>query len=194
MILGTEGSRVLTITVPARELFDERTNKFLSLESRTIQLEHSLLSVSKWEDKWHEPFLGRAGMKTERTEQQVIDYIRCMTITRNVPPEFFDNLPPGTVEQIQAYIDDPHTATTFYDARQGNTRSRETITAEIIYYWMLKAGIPFECEKWNLGRLFALIRVCSIRDNPGKKMSRADVAAQNRSLNAARRAKLKTNG
>ena len=187
---------MLTITVPSRELFNEATSEFLSLDGATLKLEHSLLSLSKWEEKWHVPFLGRAGMKDDRTTEQVIDYIRCMTIVpKDLPPEFYDNLPADIVSQVQEYINDPHTATTFASmGNNGSPKRKETVTAELLYYWMFRLDIPMECQKWHLNRLMTLIQLCDMKDNPKKQKRTAQSLAARRDLNAQRRAQYNTNG
>ena len=179
---------MLTITIPDSELFNEATQEFLKVKGQTITLEHSLVSVSKWESKWKKPFLGYG----EKTEEEIMYYIRCMTITQNVNPIIYSGLTNENLKEIMAYIDDKMTATTFKDNQQRH--SREIITAEIIYYWMVELGIPFECQKWHLNRLLTLVNVCSIKQAPAKKMSRKDAMAQQSQLNAARRAKFKSRG
>ena len=179
---------MLTITIPARELFDDRTNEFVYTKDQTLQLEHSLVSISKWESKWHKPFL----TKETKTEEEMRDYIRCMTITQNVDPSVYLGLSRNNLVQIKQYIDDTMTATTFND--KNKKQSRQVITSELIYYWMVSLNIPFECQKWHLNRLLTLIHICDIKNTPAKKMSRRDVMSRNASLNAARRAKLGTRG
>lgn len=179
---------MLTITIPDSELFNEATQEFLTVKGQTITLEHSLVSVSKWESKWKKPFLGM----DQKTEEEIIDYIRCMTITQNVNPSIYAGLTRDNLKEIIAYIDDKMTATTFKNQQQKH--SREIITAEIIYYWMIELGIPFECQKWHLNRLLTLVNVCSIKQAPAKKMSRKDAMMQQSQLNAARRAKYKSRG
>lgn len=175
---------MLQITVPAMEFFDERTNEFINVKEHTLQLEHSLISISKWEARWCKPFLS----KEEKTDAETRDYIRCMTITQNVDPLVYKAIPRKEMERIRDYINAPMTATWFND-RDGKRPSRKIITSELIYYWMTVQNIPFECEKWHFNRLMTLIRVCSEKNQPPKKMSKKDAAAQQRSLNAARKAK-----
>lgn len=175
---------MLQITVPAMEFFDERTNEFINVKEHTLQLEHSLISISKWEARWCKPFLS----KEEKTDAETRDYIRCMTITQNVDPLVYMAIPRKEMERIRDYINAPMTATWFND-RDGKRPSRKVITSELIYYWMTVQNIPFECEKWHFNRLMTLIRVCSEKNQPPKKMSKKDAAAQQRSLNAARKAK-----
>lgn len=179
---------MLTITIPDSEFFNEATQEFLKIKGQTISLEHSLVSVYKWESKWKKPFLGM----DKKTEEEIIDYVRCMTITQNVNPIIYNGLTAENLKNILAYIDDSMTATTFKNQQQKH--SREIITSEIIYYWMIELGIPFECQKWHLNRLLTLINVCSIKQAPQKKMSRKDAFAQQVQLNAMRRAKYKTRG
>lgn len=175
---------MLQLTIPDSEYFNEQTNEFVQIQGRTIQLEHSLLSLSKWEAKWQKPFLRET---PEKTEEEIIDYVRCMTLTQNVDPSVYFNLSDENVEDINAYISSPMTATWFND--RDNKINREIITSEIIYYQMIALNIPFECQKWHLNRLLTLIRVCSIKNAPQKKMSKRDVLRNNRELNAARKAK-----
>lgn len=179
---------MLTITVPARELFNDRTNEFIYTKAHTLQLEHSLVSISKWESKWHKPFL----TKETKTEEEMRDYIRCMTITQNVDPSVYLGLSRNNLIQIKQYIDDTMTATTFND--KNKKQNHQVITSELIYYWMVSLNIPFECQKWHLNRLLTLIHICDIKNTPAKKMSRRDIMSRNASLNAARRAKLGTRG
>lgn len=180
---------MLQIKIKGRELFDESKNEFIDVKDQTLQLEHSLVSISKWESKWHKPFLS----KDPRTMEESLDYIRCMTINKNVDPLIYQYcIDPKTMAEINAYIDDPSTATWFNDKDQH--KSREIITSELIYYSMTALNIPFECEKWHLNRLLTLIRVCSIKSQPQKKMSKRDVMSRNRSLNAMRRARSGSKG
>lgn len=189
---------MLYLTVPETEAYDEEKNEFVILnKEQRIQLEHSLVSLSKWESKWKTPYLEKT--KDTITEEQSIDYIRCMTITQNVPQGVYDAIlsNPSLMSKIQEYIDDPMTATWFSDdAKNGKhgMPGRQIITSELVYYWMLSFNIPFECEKWHLNRLMTLIRVCSVKQQPSKKMSAKEIAERNSRLNAQRLAKLKTKG
>lgn len=180
---------MLTITVPARELYDEKQNLFYTIKEQKLQLEHSLVSLSKWESKWHKPFLSQQ----EKTEEEMLDYIRCMTITQNVKPETYLCLTDINMQQIEDYINDPMTATTFSD-HENKKFGREIITAEIIYYWMIALNIPPQYEKWHLNRLITQIKVCNIKNQPPKKMSRRETMSRNAALNASRRKRLNTKG
>ena len=184
---------MLTINIPENELFNSNTNEFVYIKSQTLQLEHSLLSISKWEAKWGKPFIGDG-----KTNKETIDYIRCMCITKGVEDSVFENLPASVIQQVQEYIDAPMTATTINTMKQTNQsnrrRAKEVITSEIIYYWMIRFGIPFECEKWHLNRLLMLIRVCDIKESPGKTMGRNEIYQQNKALNEARKKRLNTKG
>ena len=173
---------MLTVVIPETEEFDPRTNCFYTKKRQVLSLEHSLVSLSKWESKWKKPFLSNK----EKTQEETIDYIRCMTITTNVDPEVYYRIPRSVIKQINEYIADPMTATTFSED-PNQRKSHEIVTAEIIYYWMVALQIPFECQKWHLNRLIALIRVCNIKNTPNKKMSRGEIMKRNSALNAARR-------
>lgn len=180
---------MLTVKIPAIERYDEVRNEFIQTKEQILQLEHSLVSISKWESKWCKAFLA----KNEKTNEEMIDYIRCMTITPNVDPELYNCIPRNVVEQISAYIQAPMTATWFRDSNKGSNRG-EVITSELIYYWMIAQQIPFECQKWHLNRLLTLIRICGIKNESPKKMSKSALANKNASLNAARRAALNSKG
>jgi len=180
---------MLQITIPAVELWDERKQEFITTKEQTLQLEHSLVSLSKWESKWCKPFLS----KQEKTFEETLDYIKCMTITPNVDPEVYNYLTNENIEEINNYINAPMTATYFSDDKTVKP-SREQITAELIYYWMIALNIPFECQNWHLNRLLTLIKVCNIKNQPPKKISKKEIMRRNAALNAARRKRLNTKG
>lgn len=180
---------MLSLTIPADEFFDESQGKFVPLKEQVLKLEHSLLSVSKWESKWKKPF---EKMATNPSPVETLDYIQCMTIN-TVDPSVYLRLTDDMVEQVRSYISDPMTATTFSsDKKKGG--KRQVVTSELIYYWMVCYNIPFECEKWHLNRLITLIRVCDVKSAKPTKMKQKDVRKQNRELNAARRKALGTKG
>lgn len=180
---------MLELLVPGRELFNEELNEFIYTKEATLQLEHSLLSISAWESKWHKPFLGK---DKNRGIEETVDYIRCMTLNKNVDPSVYSNLTDKEISKVIDYIEDPMTATTFREDKR--PPSREIITSELIYYWMVSLQIPFECQKWHLNRLLTLIQVCNIKNTPPKKMGKRGTVNQNHALNQARRASLGTHG
>lgn len=180
---------MLQITIPAVELYDENKQEFINTKEQTLCLEHSLVSLSKWESKWGKPFLS----KDAKTFEETVDYVRCMTITQNVDPEVYKNMTNRNIEEVNKYIEAPMTATWFSEDRSGKT-NRETITSELIYYWMISLNIPFECQKWHLNRLLTLIRVCNVKNQPPKKMSKRDIMSRNAALNAARRKQFNSRG
>ena len=180
---------MLSITVPGVESFDETSEEFVTLGDVVLELEHSLVSLSKWESIYEKPFLGN----TEKTTEEVLGYVKAMLLTPEVPEETFLRLSEANLEEINAYIDAKMTATWFNEA-PGAPRSREVITAELIYYWIVTFQIDWEVQYWHLNRLFTLIRVCNIKNAKPKKMSRSEVAARNRELNAQRKAQLGTKG
>ena len=183
---------MLKITIPGGlEAFDEETNTFLQSRETELTLEHSLLSISKWEAKWQKPFLSKS--KEPKSTEEIIDYIRCMTLTQNVDPNLYYFLTSENLEAINAYIDSPACATKFYGLEK-KKRSNETITAENIYYWMIALNIPFECQKWHLNKLFALIQLTSLKNQPPNKMKKGDLYKQNRQINEARKRALNSRG
>lgn len=175
---------MLRITVLEDEQWDERKQEFVYKKGQTLQLEHSLISLSKWESKWCKPFLSRQ----EKTLEETLDYIKCMTLTQNVDPDVYNYLTTDNIKQINQYIDAPMTATTISEKATGRA-NREQVTAELIYYWMIALNIPFECQKWHLNRLLTLIRVCNIKNQPPKKRSKKDLLKHHAAVNAARRKK-----
>lgn len=183
---------MLKLHVPAREWFDDEKQMFV-LQSKPCDLilEHSLLSLSKWEAKWKKPFLDE---KLPRTDEEFLDYIRCMTINQGVDPMTYYNLTGDLINQIRAYIEDPMTATTIKRQKSKRSMTRRIITSELIYSWMVNYGIPFECQKWHLNRLMMLIEVCGAESGGQKKMSQSEIMKENASLNAMRRASRKSKG
>lgn len=179
---------MLKITTAQREYFNEETQEFIIVPSAKLVLEHSLISVWKWESKWKKSFLNTKKL----TNDELSDYVRCMTIGEEADPLVYRFLSAKTLQKIQDYLNEPMTATTFKE--QKRPHKNEIVTAELIYYWMIESGIPFECEKWHLNRLLALIRVCNIKGASGKKMSNHDIMKQNAELNAARRKALGSKG
>ena len=181
---------MLTINVPITpEGWDEVKQEFVEPKTQTLQLEHSLVSLSKWESKWKRPFYSKVDMTAEET----LYYIKCMTLTKNVDPDVYNHLTPNNIKEVMDYIRDPMTATTF--AKESSSAgNREVVTSELIYYWMIASNIPFECQKWHLNRLITLIRVCGIKNTPPKKRSKREIMSRNAALNAARRKQLNTNG
>ena len=178
---------MLTITIPENEIWDEKIQEFVSLkEPVTIQLEHSLVSISKWESKWKKAYLS----DEERTHEEIIDYVRCMTVTDNVDPLVYYFLTNKNISEISEYIKDPMTATTFTlnKKKPGSSRKRK-ITAELLYFKMISLGIPIEFENWHLNRLLTLIKVCDIESSPKQKMSKGEILRQNAAINKARRKK-----
>lgn len=180
---------MLQIVIPACEQWDELKQEFVYEKEQTLQLEHSLVSISKWEAKWHKPFLS----KEDKTPEEISDYVKCMTITQNVKPDVYSRLTNDHIDQINAYIADPMTATSFSTDKNGRI-SREIVTSELIYYWMIALNVPPEYQKWHLNRLLTLVRICNIKNQPSKKMSKKDILSRNAALNAARRKQYNTNG
>lgn len=178
---------MLQITIPAVETFNSKTDEFVTIKEQKITLEHSLVSLSKWESKWKKPFIS----DKEKTTEEIIDYVRCMCLTQNVDSRVFNNLSDENVKAIKAYIEDPMTATTL---PKETKKGRDVITSELIYYCMIACNIPIEFQKWHLNRLMTLIRVCEIKNTPPKKMSRKELLARNKALNDSRRKKLGTTG
>lgn len=179
---------MLTITTPQVSLFNDDTQEFIELEPVTLSLEHSLVSLSKWEQKWEKPFLG----KEQRTTSETTDYVRCMQISQEVDPIYFEHLSSQNMSDVSDYIAAKMTATMISDNPGGT--SNEVVTAELMYYWMIALNIPFECQNWHLNQLLTLIRVCNLKSTPPKKLSRSEIFARNRQLNEERRKQMNTTG
>lgn len=182
---------MLVIRIPETEFFDEETNRFSVVPSQELRLEHSLLSISKWESKWHKPYLDTDSYK--KTTDMNLDYIKCMTITQNVSDLVYSCLTQKNIDEIAEYIANPMTAT-WFSGDDSSRSSSEVVTSELIYYWMVATGVPFSCEKWHINRLLTLIKICSIKNGKPKKMSQRETAARYKAMNAARRAKFNTKG
>lgn len=186
---------MLKIAIPKQELWDEGKEEFVDFEGAQLTLEHSLVSISKWEAKYHKPFI--TNRKNDvKTQEELKYYIKCMTITQNVPDRVYDYLTPANYKEIQNYMEDSQTATTVRENDRGSSNSR-VITSEVIYYWMIALNIPVDFQKWHINRLLMLIKVCNAYNNKGqnkKKMSKSELMARNTRLNAARRKQLNTKG
>lgn len=184
---------MLKIIIPGDEQWDPGKEEFVqSRKDQTLALEHSLVSISKWESKWCKPFLRKEPM----TDEEIIDYVRCMTLTQNVDPEVYRYLTNENIEQVNQYINAPMTATWFTEEKNQKRKggSGEQVTSELIYYWMITLNIPPEYQKWHLNRLLTLIRICNTKNQPAKKMSKRDILKRNAALNEARRQQLNTRG
>ena len=181
---------MLTIKISGREIYNPATQTFAQSKDTVLSLEHSLVSISKWESKWHKPFIS----KTDKTYEETIDYVKCMTITQNVDPNIYACLTKENLKEINEYIANPMTATWFNESKNGGRRSSEQITSELVYYWMVALQIPWEAQKWHLNRLLTLVRICNIKNQPSKKHSMKETMSRNAALNAARRKSLGTSG
>lgn len=181
---------MLYIEVPLEnEKWDENKQEFIEPKKQILKLEHSLVSLSKWESIYHKPFLSNA----PKTDEETITYVRCMTITQNVPLEVYSRLSDQNIIDINSYIDDPMTATKIIKQPNGK-QNFEPITSELIYYWMFELKIPMECQKWHLNKLLTQIELCSIKNQPPKKMSKQEITARNAAINAQRRREMNTKG
>lgn len=179
---------MLQIVIPASEYWDEINQEFINKKEQILRLEHSLVSLSKWESKWCKPFLS-----SDKSTEEIIDYIKCMTISSNIDDSIYSSLTQQNILDITDYINAPMTATTFSNISQSRP-NREVVTSELVYYWMINQNIPFECQKWHLNRLLTLIRVCNVKNQTPKKMGKRELMNRNAALNAARRKQLNTKG
>lgn len=177
------------LVLPSSEYFDSVNNEFITVPGKTYKLEHSLISVSKWEAKYHRPFLSPT--KGPNTRQEVLDYISCMSISEEIDPMILRSMSNAKVQEVMEYINNPMTATTFNEKNSNRRKaaSNTFMTSEVIYWQMASFGIPYECEKWHLNRLLTLIRVCDEKGQPAKKMSQNDILRQYAGVNAKRRRK-----
>lgn len=180
---------MLTITVPAVEFFDEANQRFISSAEHVLSLEHSLVSLSRWESKWKKSFL----TGKDKSNEEIYGYVEAMCLTPDIPPEVFSRLSQANFDQINAYINEKMTATTFREM-PNRAPNREAVTAELIYYWMIALQVPVECESWHLNRLLALIKVANLKNSPPKKMGRNEMLAERNRLNEQRKAEYGTSG
>ena len=181
---------MLQIAIPiGREGWDEKKREFVEPRTQILTLEHSLISLSKWESKWCKAFFS----KKEKTNEETMDYIKCMTLTQNVDPDVYNYLTMDNYQQVLKYIEAPMTATVLSKNSSGKI-NRDTVTAELIYYWMISLNIPFECQKWHINRLLTLIEVCNVKNSPPKKQSSRSIIQDYAALNEARRKQFNTKG
>lgn len=192
---------MLVIHTAAKEGFDNDKEEFIEVPEYTLHMEHSLVSISKWEAEWEKPFLDDTA---QRTREEILSYIKYMTFEQNIPDEIYKTLSSENLKKIDSYIKKKMTATWFReDNKQGQTKKKgpfrrgEVITSELIYFWMIELNIPVEFQKWHINRLLTLIRVCNEKHkeaNGDNKMSKKEIMARNKALNAQRRARMKTRG
>ena len=180
---------MLTITIPPTELYSYITG-FSTVKGQTLRLEHSLRSVSLWESKWKVNYLNNPN----KSKEADLDYVRCMTLNKNVKSDAYNNLSPENISQIKSYIDAPMSATTFSNGSVKGKINNEQVTSELLYYWMVSLNIPFECEKWHLNRLINLIKICNIKNQPGKKLTGKELISRNAAINAANRKRFRSKG
>lgn len=180
---------MLKIIIEEDELFNETTSTFEKVERTEFDLEHSLISLSKWESKYQKPFLS----SDSKTAEEIFNYIQCMVVSSHLDLDVLYRISQKDIVRIQEYIDSSQSATTF-GAMPKSRGPSEIITSELIYYWMVAFNIPFDCEYWHLNRLFALVRICNIKNSPPEELSRNELAQRNQALNAKRRAELGTTG
>lgn len=184
---------MFVLNIKEKVLWNEKDQEFVTISPYTIKIEHSLLSIRKWESKWHKPFM----TQTQKTQAEQKDYVRCMTIGYELPEEVYATLDAQEMNEVFTYMNEPMTATWFSENDQKQAKSKmgsETVTYEIVYYWMSKLNIPYDCEKWHINSLMTLIKVSMLKEQPSKKMSKRDVMSQNRALNEQRKAKMKSKG
>lgn len=181
---------MLTIVIPENEYWDEKKNEFIYTKKRTLQLEHSLVSISKWESKYEKEFLS----KEPKNQEETLYYIKCMTLTQNIPDEIYNCLTRKNFADIKSYIEKPMTASSVREEKTVCGVNRERVTSELIYYWMIALGIPFECQKWHLNRLLMLIRICNAKNQPHKKTGMKDLYKRHNAINAANRKRFNTRG
>lgn len=188
---------MLTITIPGDEVFDEKTNRVYTVNDVSIDLEHSLVSLSKWETIYEKPFLS-SNKETNHSVEELLTYIKCMTLTPDVPDSVYQKITNSIVEKINKYINAKNSATWFNESnlpgKRGARKTDEAITSELIYYWMVAFTIPWEAQHWHLNRLINLVRICEIKNQPEQKMSKKDLVNRNRALNEARKAARGTSG
>lgn len=175
---------MLLLEVPETELYDEKKNEFVTLSKQTLKLEHSLIAISKWESKYCKPFLS----KDQKTVEESLYYVQCMTINPNVDTRVYRCITNEMMNRINEYIEAPMTATTISYNTSSNNRRQETLTSELLYYYMIAGNVPVEFERWHLNRLIKLIEIIGIKNDPkAKKMSKGSILRNNAALNAARR-------
>lgn len=181
---------MLLVSIKEQRLWDEKKEEFILLKPAEFEIEHSLSAVKKWESKYKKPFFGRE----EKTIEDILNYIRCMTLTRGVDPDVYNYIPQENLKEILEYIGDSMTASWFSKTPEEKGGKREIVTAELVYYWMITLQIPLECENWHLNQLFTLIRVFAVKNGKNNKMNKKDAAAYREAINQANRARFKSKG
>lgn len=179
---------MLQITLPV-ELWDEGKQEFVYLPGQTLELEHSLVALSKWESKLGKPFL----TKDAKTYEESLEYLKCMMLTPGVTEDVYEYLMTHKLGMIDEYINSSMTAT-ILPKNSGGKGKREIVTAEVIYYWMIAMQIPSQYEHWHLNKLITLIGVCNVKNSPTKKRSSDEILRDQMALNAERCKQLNSKG
>lgn len=174
---------MLRIYVPKCELWDEVHEEFIRTKAYTLRLEHSLVSISKWEAKHHISFF-----VTKLSGELLLSYIKCMTLNPDAPDNVYMALTNANLKAILDYINDPMTASKV-SADVTRVGRDDYVTSELVYYWMTKYNIPAEYEKWHINRLIMLIRICIEKEKPPKKMTQAELYARHAAINARNKAR-----
>ena len=183
----------IVVTVPKSEVYDEENDIFYEIKNEvTLVMEHNLIAISRWESKFHKPYL----TKDTKTNEEILYYLECMTITKGVESYVYRCIPKSELLRITEYINDPMTGTTVRESPYAKKQGKEEIqSAELLYYYMFKLGIPKECENWHLNRLMTLMKVYGAKDEkPDGKASRSELIARNRAINARNRSKYHSKG
>jgi hypothetical protein len=180
---------MLTITVLGEEHWDQENEKFVYPDSFKLELEHSLVSLSKWESKWEVPFLG----EKPKTTEMVLDYIECMILTPDPPADWISKLSKENIEEITAYFDSKQSATWFND-HHPEPKTGETITSELVYYWLDICDIDWQAQYWHLNRLLTLVKIHTVKQAKPKPMSRSEMLRRRRALNKQRLKEMEEGG
>lgn len=167
----------------------------LQINDVYLRFEHSLVSLSEWEQEYEKPFYSSKTVDN-RTEKEMVSYFEYMLISGIEYRPLVRLASPEQMLALTHYINKGSTATTVKEMAQ-KAGPNETPTSELMYYWLVAFKIPFKpTDEWHLHRLLMLVKVCGAKSTPSgrNKVNKRELAMSMREINEQRLRDLGTKG